>query len=321
MSNLYLTRHGLSLNKEEGKIVIKKDGEVLNRIPIKFVNNVIVIAAVQITYGAVSSILGNGGSITYLASDGSIRGILGGFKNNGLKIVKQAEAYLELNKRLALAKYFVKNKISQQRNFIAVYNRKFKNNILENTVKKLGYFINLCDKQETINKLLGIEGITARIYFDCYNTLLEKSGFVWNGRNRRPPKDPVNAMLSFAYCLLEKEIKYLINGEGYHCGIGYLHSLSNTDNAFVYDVMELLRTSAAEKFVFKCINYGWLKPDDFQCNDSGCFMTETARNVFIQRFEECMAEANFEGKTLQEQILQKLSEIDSYIEKGVLLSA
>lgn len=50
-------------------------------------------------------------------------------------------------------------------------------------------------------------------------------------------------------------------------------------------------------------------------------MTETARSVFIQRFEECMAEANFEGKTLQEQILQKLSEIDSYIEKGVLLSA
>lgn len=105
------------------------------------------------------------------------------------------------------------------------------------------------------------------------------------------------------------------------CGIGYLHSITNTDNAFVYDVMELLRTSVAEKFVFKCINYGWLKPDDFKCNDAGCFMTETARSVFIQKFEECMAEANFEGKTLQEQILQKLSEIDSYIEKGILLSA
>ena len=259
--------------------------------------------------------LANGGHIVYAVADGALKGILGTFKNDGVKIARQAKASINDCTRLALAEYFVKNKIILQKNFIYNYNKKLHKTELEAACKELNYFESLAGRQDAVNKLLGIEGITTRIYFDCFKLMLEGSGFMWYGRNRRPPLDPVNAMLSFAYYLLEKELKPVIIAEGYHCGIGFLHSLTNTDDGFVYDVMELFRTSAVEKFVFKCINYGWIIPDDFILEGGKCLLTETGRNNFIARFEAYIHEKNFDGFALREAVLQKLAEINKYFKE------
>lgn len=314
MGSLYLTQHGLTVNKDGGRLIIKKAGNVLKELPLKFVQNIVVMAAVQITYGAVIALLGNGGNVIYLNGDGTLKGILGNFRNDGAKIVKQAAACSSPAKRIALARYFVKNKIMLQKSLITNYNKKLQNTHLETTYKKLNYFTNMAEQQQDVNKLMGIEGITTRIYFECFSQILEGTGFEWNGRNRRPPLDPVNAMLSFAYYLLEKEVKAVIIGEGYHCGIGFLHSVTNNENSFVYDVMELFRTPAAEKFVFKCISYAWVKPDDFTYSEGKCLLTENARSNFISRFEDYMHDKNINGQSLHNIIMQRLTEINRLME-------
>lgn len=307
MSTIYISQNGAVVNKSGGKIIVKTVEQEAYEYPSKFVNNIVVMGNVQITHAVIMDILERKGNITYLDKTGGIKGYLGNTIKFGENIIKQVLAYTDLTKRVEIVKFILQCKLTEQKNMLIRHNKYLKSETVNKRIIKIKHFIKLIHQQTTVEKLLGIEGITAKAYYDCFDEILRGSEFCWSGRNRRPPRDPVNAMLSFAYCLLERDIKMGIQEKGLHSCIGYLHATDNYRESLVYDVMEAFRTSVAERFVFKYINLKKVKENDFVYEQDKCLFSEAARKDFVCQYEYfCKEEESYKKIT---EIVNKLKKL------------
>jgi CRISPR-associated protein Cas1 len=137
--------------------------------------------------------------------------------------------------------------------------------------------------------LLGIEGNIARCYFSQFATMLKpremEAAWDFNARNRRPPKDPVNAMLSFAYSLLAKECAVALLAEGLDPYWGFYHRPRHGRPALALDMMEPLRPIIADSAVITAINTGMVSGSQFTIAASGCCMNDAARRGLLRAYE------------------------------------
>jgi len=138
-------------------------------------------------------------------------------------------------------------------------------------------------------ELMGIEGIAAKAYFGAFPQMILRNGdvFQFDGRNRRPPLDPVNAMLSFAYTLLGNEIASALETVGLDPAVGYLHTVRPGRASLALDLLEELRAPLADRFVVTQINLGSFTGKDFQKKEnSAVFMTDDARKRFLSAWQK-----------------------------------
>ncbi|MGI6496949.1 MAG: CRISPR-associated endonuclease Cas1 [Kiritimatiellia bacterium] len=139
------------------------------------------------------------------------------------------------------------------------------------------------------DQLLGVEGSVASLYFANFGAMLAegpaRESFSPTSRNRRPPKDPVNAMLSFAYAMLVKEATVALLAEGLDPFWGFLHRPRHGRPALALDLMEEFRPLVADSAVLSAINTGMVAPPDFITGPAGCAMNDTARKALIRAYE------------------------------------
>ena len=143
---------------------------------------------------------------------------------------------------------------------------------------------------KSIEKLMGIEGVAAKAYFDTFAILLSGSAFKWNGRHKRPAPDPVNAMLSFGYAMLEKDVRRAVATAGLASSIGFLHELNYRKDSLVYDLLEVFRPTIIDKLVLRCISLKMFAESDFIISEGKCLFEEDAKKRFIYEYE------NYVGK-------------------------
>ena len=288
MSNIYVTKIGTVVNKDGGQIIISYLQDKVQRFPVDYVENLVILASTQISYDALMAIMNAGGSILYLGRDGHIIGEIGSNHINQRLLLRQLEAYTNPVLRLRLAKYFVKKKLEAQKLVIMQYNKQLHLPQLQQGMGRLVCLLMSLSYQQRVEKIMGIEGLAAKIYFDIFgNCLMRNSSFIWQGRKKHPAPDPLNAMLSFAYCLLEKDVRRVISVAGLNSSIGYLHSLDLRKDSLVYDVMEAFRPIVADKLVLRCVNLKMFKKEDFTINGKGCLFAKEARDRFILEYEKC----------------------------------
>lgn len=137
--------------------------------------------------------------------------------------------------------------------------------------------------------LRGLEGAAATSYFSVFDQLIlgDKTVFQFNTRNRRPPLDPVNALLSFAYSLLTNDCSSALESVGLDSYVGFLHRDKPGRSSLALDLMEELRSCIADRFVITCINNRIFKQSDFEYRESGgVFLRDTARRNFLHRWQE-----------------------------------
>ena len=147
-----------------------------------------------------------------------------------------------------------------------------------------------------LDSLLGIEGNAARLYFSAFSGMLRppeaketaQLDFNFERRNRRPPKDPVNALLSFAYALLTKDLTYAALFTGFDPLLGFYHQPRYGRPGLALDLMEEFRPLIADSVVLQCINTGAIKANDFVQNSLGVNLTPFARKKLIQAYERRM---------------------------------
>jgi CRISPR-associated protein Cas1 len=145
----------------------------------------------------------------------------------------------------------------------------------------------------TMPTLLGIEGNAARLYFSAFNGMLKPKvtqetsgwGFDFEGRNRRPPRDPINAMLSFAYAMLAKDLTVLAQVTGFDPYLGFYHQPHYGRPSLALDVMEEFRPIVADSVVISVVNNGVLSPDDFLQSGPSFALSPAGRKKFIQAYE------------------------------------
>ena len=137
--------------------------------------------------------------------------------------------------------------------------------------------------------LRGLEGVAATAYFGVFDHMLlnRKEDFFFHGRNRRPPLDRVNAMLSFAYSLLAHDCASALESVGLDSYVGFLHRDRPGRQSLALDLMEELRPCMADRFVLTLVNNRMIRPEDFQVQDSGAvLLTDDGRRKFLKTWQE-----------------------------------
>jgi len=283
MSVLYVTQSEAVLSKtyEAFTVALKQeDGSWKKRsVPAQTVEQVVLMGNPQVTGDALVYALELGMPIHYLSGYGKYLGsALPGYSRNGSLRLAQYALYHDTERRLALVKAIVSAKIHNQH--LILYRHKLGDNSLKLRKK-------LVSEQASLEQVMGVEGLAAKEYFACWDALL-KEPWSFPRRNRRPPTDPVNSLLSFAYGLLRMQVTAAVHLAGLDPYIGYLHEVHHGQPAMVLDLMEEFRPLVGDSLVLSVLNNRELQPDDFTESLGAYRLSEDGRKRFLQAFERKM---------------------------------
>jgi CRISPR-associated protein Cas1 len=285
MTTLYITQPDAVLSKahEAFKVALKQDDGSWKKqsIPAQTVEEVVLMGNPSVTGDALMYALELGMPVHYLTSFGKYLGsALPGESRNGQLRLAQYQLYGDAEKRLELVKAIVQAKIHNQ--YSVLYRHQQKSDELKR-------FKKLVKTQTTVDKVRGMEGIAAKTYFGGWPQLL---GDRWqfHGRNRRPPTDPVNSLLSFAYGLLRGQVGAAVHLAGLDPYVGYLHEVSRGQPAMVLDLMEEFRPLVADNVVLAVLNNREIQPADFRESLGAYRLSDAGRRTFLQAFERKMSD-------------------------------
>lgn len=156
---------------------------------------------------------------------------------------------------------------------------------LDVVVQSLDYLADRALLMADVESLLGVEGAAAAAYFGAFSLCLTDSDFVFGGRVKRPPSNPVNALLSFGYMVLWNHLLSLVELQGLDPYFAFLHQDSERHPALASDAIEEFRTPIVDSLVLYLINNGMMSAvGDFEFRDGGCFLNESGRRKFLKAF-------------------------------------
>lgn len=287
-SPLVVNEQGAYVGKKGDELSIKKKGDVLGSVRVLDVSSVNIYGNAQISTQVMAELMDLGIPVCFFSYGGWFRGIARGMahKNTELRI-KQYAAAADPTKSLELARRFTAAKIRNQRTLLMRNGENVSEGTLE-TMKDMAQQAETCGKTES---LLGLEGNAARAYFSSFQRMIrvgEIEGFDFEGRNRRPPKDPVNALLSFAYAMLVKDLTVIGYYVGFDPMLGFYHQPRYGRPALALDIMEEFRPIIADSVAIGLINNGEVKPGDFKKRGAAVAMNDDARKSLIRAYERRM---------------------------------
>ncbi len=240
----------------------------------------------QMTTQAVHACMKAGIPIFYFTSSGYFLGYSHTLSTRSSRIrVAQYESALDSTKTLHVSSNTVAAKIRNCRTML----RRNSDSVDKSTLKCLAALAEKTSGARGIGELMGMEGAAARDYFGAFGGML-KGGvdFDMSGRNRRPPRDPVNAMLSYAYGMLVKDCTIALVSVGLDPCLGFLHAHRHGRPSLALDLMEPFRPIIADSAVLYAINKGIVKPGDFRRRDTHVSMNASARKGIIASYERRM---------------------------------
>jgi len=194
--------------------------------------------------------------------------------------------------KLATAQAIVGGKLANSRQLLLRLNRKRQMTEVATAIAALADMLESGTQAASLNSLRGYEGAAAAIYFRALGALIVNPAFTFTERNRRPPKDPVNSLLSFGYMLLFNNVLSLLLAEGLNPYLGNLHGSEKKQTFLAFDLVEEFRSPVVDSLVLKLINRRIFLPTDFTWPNAegGIYLNETPRRLFIQKVETRLGE-------------------------------
>lgn len=261
---LYLTEQGLKLRREGRRLQAYRDGKLLKEFRLHDLKQIFVFGRVHFTAQAIQALLKYEIEVHFLTVSGVYLGRLipPRGKNIDLRLA-QFRNFEDPSARLKLAKSFIKGKISNQKIFLRRQNKKLNSERLAQAILTLRQKIKEIDAATDLDQLRGIEGQAAYVYFQVFGDLIQLKGLTFPGRIRRPPPDPINALLSLGYTLLCALMSGFVETSGLDVHLGFLHSPTYGRPSLALDVMEEWRPVIIDPLVVRVFNWGTIKPQDF----------------------------------------------------------
>lgn len=244
--------------------MVSKQGRVLRSIHAFKVEQVALMGNISLTPGAVSFLLQEGIDTVFLSYYGKYRGRL--ISQLGKNIDLRRRQFQRIDDeefRISTARRYVQGKLNNCRVFLRRQNQESKHPDITMALHKLRRFIAQTETCETVEKLMGVEGIGAAAYFGCFKHLLKTPDITFPGRNRRPPRDPVNVLLSLGYTLLANTVHTQVNIVGLDPYLGCLHSTEYGRPSLVLDLMEEFRPVLVDAVVLYAVNKGVIQAKHF----------------------------------------------------------
>lgn len=270
---------GAMVGQTGGEFTVSVKGEVLRKLPLHQVRAVYLYGAIQLTAQATQTALEEDIDVAYFAPSGRFLGLLRGLPASGVDArLGQYSLFTQPFTRLRLASEVIRAKIHNQR-VLLMRN----GSPPEQVLRELARLRDATAEAATLEELLGLEGTAAHLYFQQFTTMLGSRGewaFDFNGRNRRPPRDPVNALLSLGYGVLAKELAGVCHAVGLDPFLGFLHQPRYGRPALALDLMEEFRPIIADSVAISLINRGEIDEGDFVRSSSGTTLNDRGRRRF-----------------------------------------
>lgn len=293
LNTVYVSEPEMYLALKGKNINLLKDKESIARIPLHNIEAISTFGYQGASPALMSECMKQDISLTFFTSSGRFRGRLIGEINGNVTVRKKQYRLSDKEEEsVMIARHMITGKIFNSEQLLK---RTIRDHALRVDINRIEKAIDRLreSRMATINcnnldELRGIEGNAANTYYSVFAEciLQEKDVFFFRGRNRRPPLDPVNALLSFAYSILASETAAALEGVGLDSYVGFLHRDRPGRTSLALDVMEELRSIIADRFVLKIINRKQISVNDFVIKENkAVILKDEARRNFLQLWQ------------------------------------
>ena len=294
LNTLFVTTQGAYLSKDGETVAVKVEGEIRLRLPVHTLGGIVCFGNVSCSPYLMGFCAENNVAISFLSEHGRfLARVQGPVSGNVLLRREQYRRADDLEFSAKVSKFILTGKITNCRAVLQRALRDHSNKIEEeqvrNAVMRLNRQIELFDQEQSLDVLRGIEGDSAHIYFNVFDHLIvsQKEAFRFDERNRRPPLDNVNCLLSFIYTLLTHDVRSALESVGLDPAVGFLHRDRPGRPGLALDLMEEFRPFIADRLVLSLINLQQVQDKSFKKMDSGAvIMTDDARKTVLVAYQE-----------------------------------
>jgi len=293
LNTLYVTVDGARLSKDGETVVVTVEKEKRAQVPLRHLSSISCLSRAFVTPELMAECAELGIFVSFFGHQGRflarVEGMPGG---NVLLRRQQFRAADDAARTLALARAMVIGKVANARQFLLHARRDAQPSrqaALGDVCHSIAHHLRALEGASTVDVVRGLEGVAAKDYFAVLPLLVkrEEKTFAFEGRNRRPPRDPFNALLSFGYALLMQDCAGALAGVGLDPAVGFLHEDRPGRLSLALDLMEELRIPVVDRLVLSLINRGQIGPGDFrQESAGGVLLSDTGRKTFLVAYQE-----------------------------------
>ena len=280
---LYVTEQGTRIGVRKGRVTVSQQKEVLQEVRLIDVSQVSIYGNVQISSQAMRAMFEQQVPVCWFSYGGWFQGIAHGLPSKHVDL-RRRQVAIAAQAGLPIAQKLVEGKIRNSRTLL----RRNSRSEVKPILGQLKASADQTAEVDSIESLLGVEGVAARLYFSRFSAMLKDDSlgiFDFHGRNRRPPRDPVNCLLSYAYSLLTKDLTAVALAVGFDPYLGVFHKPRFGRPALTLDLAEEFRPLIADSVVVNVINNGEIQENGFIVRAQGVALTQQGRRSFIAAYE------------------------------------
>jgi CRISPR-associated protein Cas1 len=293
LNTLFVTTQGAYLHRDGEAVAVRDGDRLLLRVPSHNLESIVCLGRVSVSPPLIGMCGERRIQIAHLTEHGEFMGrVQGPVSGNVLLRRTQYRWADDPPKAAAIAQSIVAAKVANSRTVLLRARRQAQQvpESLDSAIARLGRIgEELLQGDKPLETVRAVEGEAAKCYFAAFDHLIvqQKDGFRFTGRSRRPPADPVNAMLSFSYTLLAHECTGALEGVGLDPYVGFLHADRPGRPGLALDLMEEFRAVIADRLVLTLINRQQVAAGDFESReDGGVWMTDKARKTLLETWQK-----------------------------------
>ena len=293
LNTLFVSSEDIYLSLDGENVLANRDHEIVARYPLHTLQGIVTFSYAGASPALMGKCAADGIGLAFCTPRGKFLSRVSG-ENNGNVLLRRQQYRIadDPHQSCRVARSMVFGKIYNCRQSLERTRRDHAlsvGNRLDAASEKLKLALPAVSEETSLDSLRGAEGAAAKVYFDCFDSLIlqNKTCFRFETRNRRPPTDPINALLSFAYSLLSNDCADALESVGLDAYVGFLHRDRPGRASLALDLMEELRPCMAERFVLTLVNNRILSEKDFERQAGGAvYLTDGARRAFLKSWQE-----------------------------------
>jgi CRISPR-associated protein Cas1 len=295
MNTLYVTEQGAKIRKTGHRLFVEKDDENLLEIRCREFSEVLLFGNIQVSTQAMREMLGQGVSFSLLSRDGRFIGsLVPPLSGNAPLRLRQYVINQEPSAQLEYSRAFVRAKIESFLESLKDWTWKHRECQLQPIVHALQSSLQSLERSSNRDSIRGVEGSATRRYWESFPERILNPEYRWNGRSRRPPRDPFNAMLSLGYVILTTRIEGLIRGMGMDPHFGHLHHLDYGRSSLALDHLEPHRVRIVDRFVLRIANKRIIHAHEFEETEEGGYLLERgALKTYLAQWDLFLKETSW----------------------------
>ncbi|MEX0269389.1 type I-D CRISPR-associated endonuclease Cas1d [Leptolyngbyaceae cyanobacterium UHCC 1019] len=289
MGTLYITQDDAFIGKTDERLTVKANKKTLQDVPLIKLDGVVILGRATVSPAVVIELLERKIPLSFLTHMGRYLGRLEPELTKNIFVRSaQWKAAGTTDRAVHLVRGFVRGKLKNYRTALLRRQREGTDLNFQSALVRLEQAIAPIDKTDSIDSLRGLEGSGSAAYFSCFNQLIRAAGFEFKTRNRHPPIDPVNSLLSLGYALLRHDVQSALNIVGFDPYLGYLHVQRYGRPSLALDLMEEFRPLVVDAVVLSTLNNRLLVPEDFTTEPlSGAVsLTPEGLRTFLRQYEK-----------------------------------